>query len=160
VETLFAETLKKFGTVEVVAQNPGIAPLSPIGKADSALFDLVINVNLRGTFLVLAQAAQHISTSGRIIIPLVACFALAMKETARFAALNGDRVVYLAKVDSAHPIRMFSQIGVPSRNGFLRTLRPDRGCPGVTKRPESPLCRTRVGVPQERLLTAAKSDGG
>jgi IclR family acetate operon transcriptional repressor len=32
-------------------------------------------------------------------------------ETAHFAALDGDRVVYLAKVDSPHPIRMFSQIG-------------------------------------------------
>jgi DNA-binding IclR family transcriptional regulator len=32
-------------------------------------------------------------------------------ETAHFAVLDGDRVVYLAKVDSPHPIRMFSQIG-------------------------------------------------
>lgn len=32
-------------------------------------------------------------------------------ETAHFAALDGDRVVYLAKVDSPHPIRMFSQVG-------------------------------------------------
>jgi DNA-binding IclR family transcriptional regulator len=32
-------------------------------------------------------------------------------ETAHFAALDGDRVVYLAKVDSPHPIRMFSQAG-------------------------------------------------
>lgn len=32
-------------------------------------------------------------------------------ETAHFAALDGDRVVYLAKVDSPHPIRMFSEIG-------------------------------------------------
>jgi len=32
-------------------------------------------------------------------------------ETAHFAVLDGDRVVYLAKVDSPHPIRMFSQNG-------------------------------------------------
>lgn len=32
-------------------------------------------------------------------------------ETAHFAALDGDRVVYLARVDSPHPIRMFSQVG-------------------------------------------------
>jgi len=32
-------------------------------------------------------------------------------ETAHFGALDGDRVVYLAKVDSPHPIRMFSQVG-------------------------------------------------
>jgi IclR family acetate operon transcriptional repressor len=32
-------------------------------------------------------------------------------ETAHFAALDGDRVVYLTKVDSPHPIRMFSEVG-------------------------------------------------
>jgi 3-oxoacyl-[acyl-carrier protein] reductase len=42
-------------------------PVSPIAKADTALFDNVIRVNLRGTFLVLAQAAQHVSPGGRII---------------------------------------------------------------------------------------------
>ena len=31
------------------------------------LFDKVISTNLRGAFLVLAQAAQHITTGGRII---------------------------------------------------------------------------------------------
>ena len=67
VEQLFAKTLNKFGSVDVVVQNSGIMPLSPIGKGDAAAFDKVISVNLRGTFLVLAQAAQHISTGGRII---------------------------------------------------------------------------------------------
>lgn len=67
VEQLFANTLDKFGTVDVVVQNSGIMPLSPIGKGDAETFDKVISVNLRGTFLVLAQAAQHISTGGRII---------------------------------------------------------------------------------------------
>ena len=42
-------------------------PLSPIGKGDVDAFDKVIVTNLRGTFLVFAQAAQHISVGGRII---------------------------------------------------------------------------------------------
>src|ERR1700730_5795513 len=67
VEQLFAQTLDKFGRVDVVVQNSGIMQLSPIGKGDAAAFDKVISVNLRGTFLVLAQAAQHISSGGRII---------------------------------------------------------------------------------------------
>ena len=67
VEQLFAQALEKWGSIDVVVQNSGIMPLSPIGKGDAATFDKVISVNLRGTFLVLAQAAQHISTGGRII---------------------------------------------------------------------------------------------
>jgi 3-oxoacyl-[acyl-carrier protein] reductase len=67
VEKLFAQTLAKWGSIDVVVQNSGIMPLSPIGKGDAETFDKVISVNLRGTFLVLAQAAQHVTTGGRII---------------------------------------------------------------------------------------------
>src|SRR5580704_4505548 len=67
VERLFEETLKAFGKVDVVVNNSGIMPLSPIGKGDVELFDKVIGTNLRGTFLVLAQAAQHVAPGGRII---------------------------------------------------------------------------------------------
>ena len=67
VENLFQITLKTFGSVDVVVNNAGIMPLSPISKSDLELFDRVINTNLRGTFLVLAQAAQHVAPGGRII---------------------------------------------------------------------------------------------
>jgi 3-oxoacyl-[acyl-carrier protein] reductase len=67
VERLFNETNAKFGSVDVVVHNSGIMPLSPIGKNDFDLFDKVISTNLRGAFLVLAQAAQHIASGGRII---------------------------------------------------------------------------------------------
>ncbi len=67
VENLFAEALKAFGSVDVVVNNAGIMPLSPIGKSDVAAFDQVIQTNLRGAFLVMAQAAQHVLPGGRII---------------------------------------------------------------------------------------------
>ena len=67
VERLFQETLKNFGSVDVVVNSAGIMPLSPIGKGDLDVFDRVISTNLRGTFLVLAQAAQHVASGGRII---------------------------------------------------------------------------------------------
>jgi 3-oxoacyl-[acyl-carrier protein] reductase len=67
VERLFEETIKKFGSVDVVVHNSGIMPLSPIGKSDVELFDKVISTNLRGAFLVLAQSAQHLAAGGRII---------------------------------------------------------------------------------------------
>ena len=50
-----------------VVNNAGIMPLSPIAKGDVATFDKVIATNLRGMFLVLARAAQHVSEGGRII---------------------------------------------------------------------------------------------
>ena len=37
VEGLFEETMKKFGSIDVVVHNSGIMPLSPIGKSDVGL---------------------------------------------------------------------------------------------------------------------------
>ena len=67
VKQLFEKTLKAFGQIDVVVNNAGIMPLSPISKGDVETFDKVIATNLRGTFLVLSQAAQHVAEGGRII---------------------------------------------------------------------------------------------
>jgi 3-oxoacyl-[acyl-carrier protein] reductase len=67
VRRLFAKTLQEFDRIDVVVNSAGIMPLSAITKSDVETFDRVINTNLRGTFLVLAQAAQHVAEGGRII---------------------------------------------------------------------------------------------
>jgi 3-oxoacyl-[acyl-carrier protein] reductase len=67
VKQLFEKTIKAFGQIDVVVNNAGIMPLSPIVKGDVEAFDKVIATNLRGTFLVLSQAAQHVAEGGRII---------------------------------------------------------------------------------------------
>jgi 3-oxoacyl-[acyl-carrier protein] reductase len=67
VLSLFKETQDTYGRIDVVVNNAGIMPLSPIAKSDTEVFDKVIAINLRGAFLVLAQAAQHVAEGGRII---------------------------------------------------------------------------------------------
>jgi 3-oxoacyl-[acyl-carrier protein] reductase len=69
VERLFQTALATFGSnLEAVVHCAGIMPLKPIAASDAAtVFDRVIATNLRGTFLVLAQAAQHVVSGGRII---------------------------------------------------------------------------------------------
>jgi 3-oxoacyl-[acyl-carrier protein] reductase len=67
VSNLFKKTQDAYGRIDVVVNNAGIMPLSPIAKSDTEIFDKVIAVNLRGAFLVLAQAAQQVAEGGRII---------------------------------------------------------------------------------------------
>ena len=67
VKQLFEKTVKAFGQIDIVVNNAGIMPLSPIAKGDVETFDKVIAINLRGTFLVLSQAAQRVTEGGRII---------------------------------------------------------------------------------------------
>jgi 3-oxoacyl-[acyl-carrier protein] reductase len=67
VERLFKESIDAFGNPAVVVHSAGIMPLSLISAGDVETFDKAIATNLRGTFLVLAQAAKHVPVGGRII---------------------------------------------------------------------------------------------
>jgi 3-oxoacyl-[acyl-carrier protein] reductase len=67
VERLFTAAADTFGDLDVVVNCAGIMPLRPIKGSDTDVFDKVIATNLRGTFLVLAQAARRVRSEGRII---------------------------------------------------------------------------------------------
>lgn len=67
VKNLFKGSLEQFGHIDVVVHLAGIMPLFPISGGDVESFDKVISTNLRGTFLVLSQAAQHMTSGGRIM---------------------------------------------------------------------------------------------
>jgi 3-oxoacyl-[acyl-carrier protein] reductase len=67
VERLFKESIDAFGKPNVVVHCAGIMPLFLIASGDVTAFDKVIATNLRGTFLVFAQAAQHVLDGGRIM---------------------------------------------------------------------------------------------
>ncbi|MBK4999357.1 SDR family oxidoreductase [Pseudomonas sp. S31] len=67
VDALFQGTLQVFGRIDVVVNSAGIMSLVPIGASSLADFDKIIATNLRGAFLVLGQAAEHLQEGGRII---------------------------------------------------------------------------------------------
>jgi len=67
VKALFRAALDRFGRIDVVVHTAGIMPMSRIADGDMAVFDKVIATNLRGTYLVLSQSAQHVAEGGRII---------------------------------------------------------------------------------------------
>jgi 3-oxoacyl-[acyl-carrier protein] reductase len=66
---LIAATLERFGRLDVLVNNAGICPLSPIEEVTEELFDRVVAVNLKGTFFVSQAAVQPFKAqrSGKII---------------------------------------------------------------------------------------------
>ena len=67
VEFLFTQAAERFGGVDVVVHNAGVMFPAPIATSSLDSFDTTIRVNLRGTFLVLAQSAVHVRNGGRIM---------------------------------------------------------------------------------------------
>jgi 3-oxoacyl-[acyl-carrier protein] reductase len=68
VAELFTKAKSSFGEITVVVNSAGIMLLAPIAKKDIDGFDQVIATNLRGSFLVMSEAANHVAGGGRIIV--------------------------------------------------------------------------------------------
>jgi 3-oxoacyl-[acyl-carrier protein] reductase len=67
VRGMFDAAVAAFGGVDVLVNNAGIMPLSTIADTDDATFARLINVNLKGTFNTLREAAKRLREGGRII---------------------------------------------------------------------------------------------
>jgi 3-oxoacyl-[acyl-carrier protein] reductase len=68
VAQLFEKAKSAFGEITVVVNSAGIMLLAPIRKGDIENFDKVIATNLRGSYLVMSEAANHVVDGGRIIV--------------------------------------------------------------------------------------------
>lgn len=67
MEHLFARTRATFKRIDVVVNSAGIMPYLKIADGDFEQFDRVLRANLRGAFVVLAEAARQVERDGRII---------------------------------------------------------------------------------------------
>ena len=67
VKALFDAAEHDHGGVDVLVNNAGIMKLAPIAKADDALFDQHVAVNLKGVFNCLREAGQRMRDGGRVV---------------------------------------------------------------------------------------------
>lgn len=67
VRKMFDTAEAAFGGVDVLVNNAGIMRLANFAETDEATFDRQIDVNLRGTFNTLREAARRLRDGGRII---------------------------------------------------------------------------------------------
>lgn len=69
IERLFSEAKENFGKIDIVIANAGFE-LIQIAFTDytEEQFDKVFNINTKGTFFTIQQAAKHIENNGRIVL--------------------------------------------------------------------------------------------
>lgn len=77
---VMTSTMEAFGGLDILVNNAGIFPLLDVMRVEEALWDKVIDVNLKGTFLYAQAAAARMIESGK-----------------------GGKIVNLASVDGLHP---------------------------------------------------------
>lgn len=67
VRRLFDESERAFGGLDVVVSNAGIMRLAPFRDMSDADFSRMVDVNQKGSFYVLREAARRLRDGGRII---------------------------------------------------------------------------------------------
>jgi NAD(P)-dependent dehydrogenase (short-subunit alcohol dehydrogenase family) len=66
VAALFEEALRRFGQVDCLVNNAGSsAPLTPLADLDMAVFDRIMNVNIRGLVVCMKHAAAAMVPRGQ-----------------------------------------------------------------------------------------------
>lgn len=67
VEALFDTAEKTFGGVDVLVNNAGVMALGRLADVDDATFTTLVEINFRGTFNTLREAAKRLRVDGRIV---------------------------------------------------------------------------------------------
>ena len=67
VKNLIDQTIKKFGSLDIMVNNAGIFPSKPVMDMDVEFWEKTMHVNLRGVFLGCREAAKVMKNAGSII---------------------------------------------------------------------------------------------
>ena len=67
VRQLFTEAEKKMGRLDIVVANAGVVLEKPLIESTEEDYDFVFNINTKGVFFTLQEAARRIRDGGRIV---------------------------------------------------------------------------------------------
>lgn len=68
IDNLFAEIQEKFGRLDVVFANAGIAKLSPLEQVTEELYDSLMATNTKGVFFTIQKAISLLANPGAVVI--------------------------------------------------------------------------------------------
>lgn len=89
IQSLFDQTLDKFGKVDILVNNAGINFYKLITDVTEEDFDKIFAVNVKGTYFACQQAAKRMSDGGRIINFSSTTTALMLPTYSAYVATKG-----------------------------------------------------------------------
>ena len=93
IDKIFEQAEKEFGQVDVLINNAGIWPTTPIEKMDDSEWKKVVDINLNGTFMFSKRMIQHFlkhDVKGHIVnISSKSGFTVSSPDHAHYVATKG-----------------------------------------------------------------------
>lgn len=120
IKSVLKEVVKDFGKIDILVNNSGIFFPTPVESTSSSDWDKIVNVNLRGYFLVTKYAISYIKNGGRIINVASVAGTHAFASSSAYNASKGA-VIMLTKTFASE----FAKTGITA-NAI---------CPGIFETP-------------------------
>jgi 3-oxoacyl-[acyl-carrier protein] reductase len=108
VRRLFDENERAFGGIDVVVSNAGIMRLAPFRDMSDADFARMVDVNQKGSFFVLREAARRVRDGGRIITLSSSITQLRSPTYGPYAATKGAQELFASVLAKELDGRMIS----------------------------------------------------
>lgn len=67
IKQMFDHAETRFGGVDVIVNNAGVMTTQPISEMSDAVYDAMMDTNVRGTFNMLREGAKRLRNDGRLI---------------------------------------------------------------------------------------------
>jgi NAD(P)-dependent dehydrogenase (short-subunit alcohol dehydrogenase family) len=68
IDKFYQAVAQKFGKIDVLFVNAGVAKFGPVSAADESHFDEMYDINVKGAFFTIQKALPHINDGGSIIL--------------------------------------------------------------------------------------------
>jgi len=121
VEKIVAETVAKFGKIDIVFANAGVMPMKDLENTTPEIFDQVFNLNVKGPFFLAQKAVPHMPNEPTSSIILV---------STSLAAANTVGPDYLPYVSSKGAIEQMAR--VMAKDVGRKHIRVNAVAPGPT----------------------------
>ena len=86
LERLYVDTVNRFGKIDVLVANAGVAGFRPLSNTDEAAFDLISDINFKGAYFTVQAALPHLTEGASVLITSSAVAYKAMPGMAAYAA--------------------------------------------------------------------------
>ena len=148
VAALFAHAESEHGGADVVVHTAGVMLLAPLVELDLDDFDRMVRTNVRGTFVVLREAARRVREGGAIVSFSSSVTRLAFPTYSAYAATKGAvdaATLVVAKEMRGRDVTVNAVAPGPTATPLFLDGKSDEQVAGLAK--AAPL--ERLGVPDD-----------
>ena len=151
LDNLFNETNSKFGKIDILFVNAGIAKFAPLADSDEALFDEIVNINFKGSYFTVKNALPHLNDGASIIFTTTVAAKKGMAGASIYAA-SKSAIHALTKIFAAELVGRGIRVNAVSPGPIETPIFDRMGAPEEAKKEMK--AGIAAGVPMKRMGTA------